>query len=383
MKLRSLSVFTGGLAVSTSILPALSLLLASTEPLMAGPNKGGGGGGGGGSNTFKVTGSMNVPRFNHTTILLADGQVLAVMGDATGANTAELYDPATGKWTLTGTPGMYHELGSATLLADGEVLIAGGGLYPTITASAELYNPSTGQWTATGSLPLALEDQAAVLLPDGEVLVVGGENSTAGALADAELYNPATGTWQPTAGMHQARVKPAAQVLADGTVLVAGGSSGTNVVTSAEIYNPATGAWTMIANMPTNAPIAQSAPLPNGDVLVARVAFYDPGTGTRTATGPFPLAAISIGPNTATTLTTGEVLLTGFRSTYNSHPSQSYTRLYNFAGNSYTVGASMNNARSYDAATLLPNGQVLVSGGRGLTVGGVVNYLSSAELYTP
>ena len=71
----------------------LSLLVVTTAPVVAGDKKGGGGGGGPTTNAFSATGSMNVARRQHQTILLGNGQVLAVTGDATGANTAELYTP--------------------------------------------------------------------------------------------------------------------------------------------------------------------------------------------------------------------------------------------------------------------------------------------------
>jgi hypothetical protein len=123
--------------------------------------------------------------------------------------------------------------------------------------------------------------------------------------------------------------------------------------------------------------------LPNGDVLVVRDAFFDPGTGAWTATGPFPNSSTTIGPSTATLLTTGEVLLTGFRSTYNDTPTLNETVLYNFSSNTYAGGALMTSTRFADASTLLPNGQILVSGGYRHGVGIGTVYLSSAELYTP
>jgi hypothetical protein len=228
--------------------------------------------------------------------------------------------------------------------------------------------------------------QAAVLLPNGQVLVAGGEDSTLSSLADAALYNPETGTWQPTASMHQARLSPIAELLGNGTVLVAGGadvSNGTSytALTNAEIYNPSTGAWTMIANMPK--PGGTAVLLGNGDVLVARDAFYNPGTGTWTATGPFPSNAQRIGPGTATLLTTGQVLLTGFRSTYNATPPLNEAIVYDFSSNSYLSAASMTSSRYANAAILLPNGQVLVSGGFRYETGYGDIPLSSAELFTP
>src|SRR5215469_6116790 len=179
--------------------PRLSLFFATTAPLLAHPRP---------SptttpppplGTFSSTGSMNVTRYGHKTILVGNGQVLAVTGvfpNSTLNKSAELYNPATGIWTLTGTPAMYHEGGSVTLLANGQVLLAGGydpfNFYPpALTATAELYDPATGKWTMTGSMPSVRAHQTAVLLTDGEVLVAGGEDSSSGSIATAILYNPA------------------------------------------------------------------------------------------------------------------------------------------------------------------------------------------------
>ena len=114
-------------------------------------------------------------RFRHTATLLPNGQVLVAGGfnDDGVLASAELYDPATGLWTATGsmaTPRVDH---TATLLPNGKVLVAGGeGRRPF--ASAELYDPATGLWTATGSMAPSATDHTATLLPNGQVLVAGG-----------------------------------------------------------------------------------------------------------------------------------------------------------------------------------------------------------------
>jgi len=111
-------------------------------------------------------------------------------------NTAEgedavlsLNNPANGTWTATGSMGRPRYVHTATLLASGKVLVAGGSGITRYLASAELYDPATGLWTATGSMDTARWGHTATLLPSGKVLVAGGGNNN-GYLGSAELYDP-------------------------------------------------------------------------------------------------------------------------------------------------------------------------------------------------
>ena len=99
----------------------------------------------------------------------------------------------------------YH---TATLLNNGMVLVAGGynTQYHVALASAELYNPATGTFTPTGSLNTARYCHTATLLNNGMVLIAGG--GLHGTLASAELYNPATGTFTLTGSLNTARGRP-------------------------------------------------------------------------------------------------------------------------------------------------------------------------------
>ena len=126
-------------------------------------------------------------------------------GSGPALSSAELYDPATGLWTATGDMHRPHALSTATVLADGDVLVAGGRVgghgassgtssYDTGGGSviAELYDPTTGAWTETAPLGQRRELEIAVALPDGRVVVAGG--LTAGrALASTEVYDPTAG----------------------------------------------------------------------------------------------------------------------------------------------------------------------------------------------
>jgi N-acetylneuraminic acid mutarotase len=138
---------------------------------------------------------MATQREGHAATLLPSGKVL-VAGTFTGSihaqelsKSAELYDPATGTWSATGSMSIPRTGHTLTLLPTGKVLVAGGSV-------SELYDPDTGQWTKTGVMLLARGQHTATLLPTGKVLVVGGYDH--GPLASAELYDPATGEWHPT-----------------------------------------------------------------------------------------------------------------------------------------------------------------------------------------
>src|ERR1017187_2309225 len=122
--------------------------------------------------SWVTNGPMITARGDHTATLLADGNVLVTGGSEIGGDpsSTELYDPATGMWKTAGnmtTQRYYH---SATLLPNGKVLVVGG-YYGGWLSAAELYDPTTGTWTLTGALATARAGHSATLLPDGRVLV--------------------------------------------------------------------------------------------------------------------------------------------------------------------------------------------------------------------
>jgi hypothetical protein len=101
---------------------------------------------------------------------------------------AEIFDPASGLWSLTGAqvrPRYFH---TATLLPGGKVLVVGGYGSAGYLPNAELFDPSTGGWTATGPLGTARQGHDAVLLGNGRVLVQGGFLYSTGTLSSSELY---------------------------------------------------------------------------------------------------------------------------------------------------------------------------------------------------
>ena len=278
---------------------------------------------------------------------------------------------------------------TATLLSNGEVLVAGGSGTITVEVSTELYNPSTGQWTPTGSLMQARYDQSATLLPNGEVLVAGGLSPGAGTVATAELYNPSTGTWKTTGSLNVSRAQAAAALLENGEVLIASGLTLSNgietILASAEVFNPSTGQWTLAASMSRGTTSPAGALLSNGDLLIANAAqFYNPTTAAWVNTGALP-TKIAENPIRATLLGTGNVLASGTVCSYSGcgHVPTNACFLYTTATNSWSVTAGMNQSRIGHTSTLLPSGQALVVGGYSRGVGNPATILGSAELYTP
>lgn len=321
---------------------------------------------------FRATGTMVVGRTDYTATLLADGRVLVTGGysDCCGQvpeQSAEIYDPATGVWSLTGSMGTRRREHTATLLADGRVLVAGGGFLVggdigDATASAELFDPATGTFSPTGSLIgadttacVGRRGHAAVLLYDGRVLVAGGTSRhNPGTFvcwpAQAEVYDPVSGTFALTDSLRASA--PTMIRLVDGPVLVLGceapcggapGSvlwdfisetvtstgpmvvngtgtmtllpggrvlvAGRGTLTAAELYNPVGGTFSATGTSLWPDP-GSAAPLPGGRVLVLSQSgsvaeVYDPGSGLFTATRfrAFP------GKATAVPLLNGKVLV--------------------------------------------------------------------------
>jgi hypothetical protein len=137
--------------------------------------------------------------------LLPNGKVLVAGGWSYGGDiaVAELYDPVIRSWSDTGmmiTPRHGHK---ATLLMNGKVLVTGGHsatIENAALTSAELYDPASGTWTATVPMNTASGEHTATLLPNGEVLVAGGLDSGSDPLSRSEVYNVGLGfssSWQP------------------------------------------------------------------------------------------------------------------------------------------------------------------------------------------
>jgi len=338
---------------------------------------------------------MTVARNAHTATLLQNGQVLIAGGTSDGSSSlasAELYDPTNQMFTATAGSMIVARMGhSATLLAIstlpnyGKVLMAGGG-----NLAAELYDPTAGTFTATGSMLASHLGQTATLLQNGQVLVAGGET------AGAELFNPSTGQFTATGSMTVSRTGHTATLLPDGRVLIAGGVqdflSGTLPlsgpgVASAELYNPLSGTFTATGSMSEGRFLHTATLLADGTVLVTgtdnTAEQFSPGTETFTVVGE-PSTGLGA---TATLRSDSTVLVAGGRT---GRSSLATAQLFAPESGGFVATGSLITARDGHTATRLLDGTVLVTGGTQHTCVGIPwshgcgaksLVLSSAELF--
>jgi len=171
---------------------------------------------------------MNFVRESHVATLLPNGQVLVAGGEGHAVadfltvvlSSAEVYNPGSGSWSAVNDMNDVRDKPTATLLVNGQVLVAGGtgqlGTQGNL-ASADLFNSTAGTWTATGQMNYDRTDFTATLLPSGPVLVTGSDSGTA---QTAELYS--SGSWTLTVPMHYPRLWHTATLLPNGRVLIVG-----------------------------------------------------------------------------------------------------------------------------------------------------------------
>jgi galactose oxidase-like protein len=257
-----------------------------------------------GSGRFSRTGAMLVARRDHTATLLGDGRVLICGGrgaDGRALDEAELYDPATGKFSPAAQMAAARVFHTATLLSNGplagRVLIAGGGdRTDAALATAELYDPASGKFSDTGAMATARAAHTATLLAGGEVLVAGGGKvappDIAGTTDTAEVFDPSTQRFTPTAGkmtlareQHTATLQgppflPAGIISLDESVLIAGGTGcpasppacatlPIGIFNSAELYDPLTRRFRRTGSMRSGRALHTATFLTNGLTLIA------------------------------------------------------------------------------------------------------------------
>ena len=321
---------------------------------------------GSGGGTITSTGLYTAPS--------ATGVYTVIATSSAGANYSAaalvLVTAKPSPFSPTGNLVYGREFHTATLLADGTVLVAGGGEYEAYCTAgsdfAELYDPVSGSFALTSSMTDRRYAQTSTLLQNGKVLITGGFSfdksacfnaGTSPPLISAELYDPSSGSFAPTGSMSEARGLHTATLLSTGKVLIVGGGNGGggrppfagDGSATAEVYDPATGTFTPTASMST-ARIGHTATLLlDGKVLVA--GGITSGSSGSLVTHTFPLAT---------------------------------AELYDPVTGTFTVVATMTVPRAGHTATLLRDGNVLISGGfTDSTLGAAGVGTGTAEIYDP
>jgi hypothetical protein len=312
---------------------------------------------------------MIEPRSGQTATLLPDGKVLVAGGMRRNQDfykSAELYDPATGKFQTTGEMSIGRVGQIAVLLRSGKVLIAGGWVGQGGTDSAELYDPATGKFTVIAKMTIRRGRPSATMLADGDVLIAGGEERDNESLTSAEIFHAKTLSFQRTGSMHHARVAHTATLLDDGRVLVAGGYVG-GVLSSAELYDPKSGTFTETGSLSGARCKHTAGLLPDGRVLIAggsdsrgwtgnlnSAEIFDPHTGKFTAASPMNESRFKL-PDEAVQLPSGRLLIAG---------GSREVELFDPANGKFLVVAGeMNDKWHYLSETKLRDGSVLLAGG--------------------
>ncbi len=193
------------------------------------------------------TGTRNEIHRWYGLTLLSDGNVLESGGEApplgffagSAMNTCEIYDAKAGTWKYTGSMKEPRLLHTATLLANGNVLVTGGIgsdlMSSNPMSSCEVYIASAGYWLTVPSMKYPRQSHTAVLMQDGRVLVPG---------APSEIYDPVSNSWSIADSMNYNRGQFSAILLKDGKVLAVGGAG-----LKSEVYDPTLSRWALVGDM--------------------------------------------------------------------------------------------------------------------------------------
>lgn len=311
-----------------------------------------------------TAGGVPLQRGLHTATLLPNGQVILAGGFAginynlsqTSSNV-ECLNPLDGTIIQQSMESKRADH-TATLLPNGKILMVGGydvSLDTLTLNSSELFDPSTGQ--TSGPFGPVRYTHTATLLNNGQVLIVGGYGNDRDPythaniyLASAELFDPTTSTFTTVGSMAEARGNHQATLLSDGRVLITGG------------YHPKAGYtdWRL--------------------EYVGTAELFDPATKLFTLVGPMTMARVG---HTATLLGDGRVLLAGGNNDKGNGDSIEATELFDPATGLFTPASPMGGGKSWATATLLPSGQVLITGGISFPTFGAEIYDPATGLFVP
>jgi hypothetical protein len=326
--------------------------------------------------TFTATGNLSIARSGQTATLLNNGMVLVTGGtqpNGTTLSTAELYNPTTGLFTLTGSMNATRTGSTDTLLNNGTVLIAAGASDSNLDfplASSEIYDPTAGVFTLTGTMVTPRANSAATLLNNGNVLIAGGNVANTTATASAEIFNPISATFSSTGSLSTPRFSHTMTLLNNGTVLISGGANFSSSLpllfianATAEIYDNATGTFAMGASLNTARLGHTAALLDNGTVLIAGGEFFTGQIRTVLSSAELYLPSAFAPPNLVS------IRVNPVNATIPASTDQRFTATGTFSDNSTQILASVTWTSSTNSVTSISNDSSNSGQALGITAG--------------
>lgn len=324
--------------------------------------------------THATNSALKQARQYFTSVRLADGRLL-VTGGWTGTQvlkSTEIFDPATGNWTLVASMNTARMNAASALLPDGRVVVAGGETINGYLGSIEVYDPVNNTWTtAANGLGAKRAQFSAVALNSGIVWFIAGRGEGNLSLSSIESFNPSTGAVNPAAGsVTVARRGAKTEVLADGRILVIGGETDSGFSSTVDMYTPGVG-WSVGALATARSQFA-TCMLPTGELLVLggrngsgklkTVEMYDgavwsllPGT-MNTARAAF--GAVWVESESRVLVVGG---LTGTDGSGDTVLAS--TETFDPALGVWSFGSDLNVPRGYHKVAIFDNGLVLAYGG--------------------
>ena len=266
---------------------------------------------------------------------------------------------------------------TATALPDGRVLVAGGFVERVSALGAEIYDPGAGRFSPLPPMITNRHSHTATLLRDGRVLIAGGYGEGTTTHATAEIFDPVTNSFAPTGPLLAARVGHVAVLLEDGKVVIVGGlGPGWEFLSSAELYDPATGRFSSTGSMTVPRESHVAVRLKDGRVLVAgghrgrraditlyaSAETYDPASGVFTRVGDMRIRRHK---HDAVLLPDGQVLITGGSDERDDRGVYDSSELFDPKTGTFTSGPLMRLGRYKHAGNclVLRSGLVLIAGG--------------------
>ena len=292
--------------------------------------------------------------------------------------------PATmGQWqngpVFSVAPGPVH----VHLLPSGEVMFWGLG------DNAYSWQPSTDTIRTLATAGFEVFCSGHTFLPDGRLFVSGGHIANNVGLASAAIFDSSSNSWSRQPLMNAGRWYPTNTVLPNGDVLVISGSADNAVNTLPQVWQAATGTWRSLTSAQLELPLYPYMFLaPNGKVFVA-----GPNPITRyldtSGTGAWSFVANRVGPQrnygSAVMYDRGKILVAGGSDSTGVPPHNSAEVIdLTTPTPSWRTTAPMAFHRRHMNATMLPDGQVLVTGGTsGTGFNNATTPVKAAEMWNP